>query len=448
MSFFKFIFLGLFLPVLLAAQPTFADGMKIVRDEEIEQSLRIMSKPIFDQAGLSSDAVRFVLVENPELNAFVAGGQNIFLHSGLILETQNPAELIGVIAHEAGHIADGHLLRGQTQVSNSSMQAMLTGFLGLAVAMGTRSPDAGMAIGSIGSTIATRNFLSHTRTQESSADQAGVRFLREARLPVTGLLSFMKKLESQELLPESQQSEYVQTHPLTQDRVDFLQHIVDDVLQGHTPPVWDELHYRIKAKLLGYLFPDYALQSKDMSVAGRYSRAIAWFRKGQTDKAMSLLTSLLKNEPENPYFYELKGQILFDGGAVDASIVAYARAVELAPFSSLIRITYAQSLLESKEKQGERRAEAIRQLNVAISKERFMSEPHYLLAVAYGKDGQEGLSRLHLAERALLQNNLEFAKREANLARANLKKGTPAYLRAEDILDISEENNKKKRKRG
>lgn len=440
--------LGCLLSLVLVAQPARAEGMNIVRDEEIEQSLKIMSKPVFDQAGLSADAVRFVLVENSALNAFVAGGQNIFLHSGLILETQNPAELVGVIAHETGHIADGHLLRGQAQVSNSAMQAMLTGFLGLAVAMGTRSADAGMAIGNMGATIATRNFLRHTRTQEGSADQAGVRFLRDARLPVTGFLSFMKKLESQELLPESQQSEYVQTHPLTQDRVDFLQHVVNDTPQGSTPAAWNEMHNRMRAKLWGYIFPDYALQGKDMSVAGQYSRAIAWFRKGQIDKAMDVLAPLLKEEPDNPYFYELKGQILFSSGAVDAAVAAYARAVELAPFSGLIRISYAQSLLESKEKQAERRAEAIRQLNMAISREKYMSEPHYLLAVAYGKDGQEGLSRLHLAERALLQNNIEFAKREASLAKSNLKKGTPAYLRAEDILDISDENSKKGGKRG
>lgn len=433
---------------LFGISPAFADAMNIIRDEEIEQSLKIMTKPVFDQAGLSGDTVRFVIVESSELNAFVAGGQNIFLYTELILQTQNPAELYGVIAHETGHIAGGHLLRGQVEMSGLSLQAMFAALLGMAVAVGAHAPDAGVAIGAMGSSITTREFLRHSRTQEGSADQAGVRFLQGAGLPVSGFLSFMKKLGSQELLPESEQSQYVLTHPLTEDRIDFLKRIVDESPQGKSPPAWDELHRRIKAKLLGYIFPDRALQDKDTSASARYARAIAWFRKGQLDKALELLDPLLREEPDNPYFHELKGQMLLENGRVEAAVADYARAVKLAPFSGLMRIAYAHSLLESREKKEEHLAEAVRQLNIAIGKERQMPEPHHLLAIAYGKQGQEGMSRLHLAEEALMQNKLDFAKREASLARANLKKGTPAYLRADDILNAAEKTDNKAKKRG
>ncbi len=423
---------------LLAASPSWAAGPSLIRDEEIEQSLKTMSRPIFNQSGLSAETVRFVIVDNAEPNAFVAGGQNIFLHTGLVLETQSPDELFGVIAHESGHIAGGHLFRGQAEVSNLSLQAMFASILGVAVAIGAHAPDAGIAIGSAASSITTRDFLRHTRTQEGAADQAAVRFLRGADLPVAGLLRFMQKLESQELLPESEQSQYVRTHPLTQDRVDFLRQIVTEKPPGTMPEAWHELHRRLKAKLTGYLFPDRALQNKENSVAAEYARAIAWFRKGQVQKALALLDPLLQAEPENPYFHELKGQILFESGRIEDAVAAYARAVELAPFSGLIRVAYAHSLLESKTDSKARLDEAVHQLTLALDREKRISEPHYLLAVAYGKQGFEGLSRLHLAEEALMQNRRAFAKREAGLAKTHLKKGTPSWQRAQDILEMAQ----------
>ncbi len=441
MSLFKKIIVCLVLLGVIGVGRAYADDdMSILRDEETEQALKTMITPIFKQAGLSPDTVKFIIVQSNEMNAFVAGGQNIFLYTDLILKTDNPEELFGVIAHETGHIADGHLFRGKMDMDHLSTEAILSNLLGVAVAIAGRSPGAGTAISSASDSVLTRTLLRHTRTQEGSADRAGVRFLQGAGLPVTGLLSFMKKLESQELIPETEQSEYVQTHPLTQDRVEALQHAVDEGPPGHTPPEWIELHRRLKAKLLGYLFPDRSLQDTGAAPATQYGHVVAWFRKNQPDKALATLDPLIKAEPNNPYFYELKGQIQYENGHIEDSIQSYSRAAELAPFSGLIRIAYAQSLLESKpeshEKQNERLAEAIRQLNAALDAEKQASEPHHMLAIAYGKQGQEGMSRLQLAEEALLQNNAAFARREAQLARVNLKKGTPAYQRAMDILDL------------
>ena len=423
-----------------------AGGLTILRDEETEQALKSMSRPVFEQAGLAPNDVRFIIVNDSSLNAFVAGGQNIFIHTGLVLETETAEELLGVIAHEAGHIASGHLFRGRNEAAGLSIQAFLANLLGIAVAIGTQTPGAGIAIGSASNTIAMRTLLRHTRTDEGSADQAGVRFLRSANLPITGLLGFMKKLESQELLPESQQSEYVRTHPLTQDRVEAVQHAVDTSPPGSSPPEWKELHQRMKAKLLGYLFPDKALLVKDESIAARYGRAQAHFRKGQSEKALAEMAGLLKAEPKNPYFHELRGQILFDAGKIEEAVKAYAEAAALAPLSALIRLSYAQSLLESKQDKAARLNEAIKQLTAALDIEKRISEPHRMLAIAYGKRGQEGLSRLHLAEEALMLGKPDFAKREATLAMANLQKSTPAYLRAEDIKTAAETAEKRKKK--
>ena len=449
-QFKKLIMCVVVLTVLGIAQAYADDDMNILRDEETERDLRTMVTPIFKQAGLSPDTVKFIIVESNELNAFVAGGQNIFLYTDLILKTENPEELLGVIAHESGHIADGHLFRGRQDMKNLSMEAILAQVLGVAVGIAGRSPNAGVAIGSASNSILMRTMLRHTRTQEGSADRAGVRFLEGAGLPLTGFLSFMKKLESQELVPETEQSEYVQTHPLTQDRIDSLQHAVDEGPKGHMPPEWIEMHRRIKAKLLGYLFPDRSLADHDTSRATQYGHAIAWFRKNEPDKALAMLEPLIKAEPQNPYFYELKGQILFDNGRIEDSIPAYAKAAEYAPFSGLLRMAYAQSLLESKQKSDAQLTEAIKQLSLALDAEKQSSQVHHLLAIAYGKQGHEGMSRLQLAEAAILEGNTSFAKREAGLARNNLTKGTPAWQRATDILDVvaqDEKENKKSEKR-
>lgn len=426
--------------LLAAAETACASDMKIIRDEEIEQTLKTFATPVFEEAGLSPQTVKFILIEDSELNAFVAGGQNIFMHTGLLLKSEDAAEVAGVIAHETGHIAGGHLFRAKEAVDNLSLQAMLANIIGIAAAVGAKSPDVGVAISSAGQSMALRTILRHTRVQETSADQAGVRFLQGAHLPVDGFLSFMQKMESQELLPESEQSAYVRTHPLTRDRVDFLRVIAEKPQGAKMPATWGTLHARMKAKLEGYLYPDRALARKDSSAETRYAQATAWYRKNKIEKALALLDPLLKEEPENPYFHELKGQIWFEQGQIEKSLPSYARAVQYAPKSGLIRAAYGHALLE-----GKKTDEAITQLTRALEAEPRQTRTHHLLAMAYGKQGKEGLSRLHLAEEALLQNKLDFAEKEANLAKAALPEKSSALQRVRDILDLVARKKKKKK---
>lgn len=407
---------------------------QLLRDEEIERMLKEISTPIFKQAGLPADSVQFILIEDPELNAFVAGGKNIFINTGLILATDSIEELIGVIAHETGHIASGHLVRITEAAEGLSAKAILSSVLGMAVAVGTGSAEAGVLISSFGVDAANKGMLKHTRTQEGSADQSAIKFLRGANLPISGLLSFMKKLESQELLPASEQSEYAQTHPLTQDRVESMQYAVDNNTKGAIPEKWNEYHRRMKAKTLGYVSPDEALKDKGEDFASKYGRAVAYYRKGDFDKSIPLIKELLVKEPKNSYLYELEGQIFFDKADIETSIVSYSQAVKFMPDSALLRIGYGHSLLESPNKKTERENEAIKILSEATRYENRSSEPYHLLAIAYGRKGDDGMSALFLAEEALMENNIQFARANAMRAKAKLKPGTPAALRADDIL--------------
>ena len=430
-------------PPAAYAQPS--KSLTLIRDQEIEDTLRLMSRPIFQQAGLSPQNVRFILVQNDALNAFVAGGQNIFIHTGLILETETPDELVGVIAHETGHIAGGHLFRTREAIEDASMQALLAQIIGLAAALGTGSGDAAMASAAAGQTFAQRSIMRHSRVQESSADQAGLRYLQDSGLPVEGLARFMEKLSSQELLPESQQSEYVRTHPLTRDRIDFLQNAISKQRrEGTVPAGWADQHARMKAKLYGYLYPERAVREAGTDIPSRYSRAIALYRRAQTKDALAELDNLLAAEPKNPWFYELKGQILFEGGRIDEAIPVIARAVEYAPDSGLIRTAYAHALLESQNDKTARTQQAVRELQRAQRTEPQSIIIQRLLATAYGRMGNEGMSRLHLAEQAALRGQREQAQREATLAQKYLPEKSAAWLRAQDILDLIGKKDKNK----
>ncbi len=412
-----------------------AHAQSVIRDQEIEDTLRSYAAPIFDRAGLTPQNVRFIIINSNDLNAFVAGGQNIFFYTGLLLETQTADELLGVIAHETGHIADGHLLRTKETIDNLSTQALLANILTAAAAIGLGSGQAAIASSNLGGSITQRLYLRHSRTQENAADQAGVRFLKESGLPLDGFVSFMDKLASQELLPESQQNPYVRTHPLSRDRVEFLKEQAAQVTKPVTlPPNWAERHARMRAKLEGYLYPERALSRKETDTATQYGRSIALYRKGKTAEALQTLETLIAQEQDNPYFQELKAQILFETGKTDEAVKTYARAVDLLPRSALIRTAYGHSLLESGGSKNVK--EAITQLEKSLRSEPIQADGQRFLAIAYGKDGQEGLSRLHLAEAAVLQGKRDIAKREAGLAQTLLKQKTPPWQRAQDILDL------------
>lgn len=429
----------LFIACLMVFMAAPVMAQSVIRDTEIEESLRDWGAPVFRAAGLQPDNVNIILINDSDVNAFVAGGPNIFLYTGLIKRSENPEELIGVMAHETGHISGGHLIRLRQSVEQASYETIIGTVLGIGAAMISGESGAAGAIISGSQSMATRRFLANTRLNESSADQAGLGFMSKAGIDPQGLVSFLGKLEGEELLPTSQQSEYIRTHPLTRNRMEALETGVQNS-PAHGKPApksWDEAYRRMKAKLIGYVQPDqvaWLYPNSDTSVAGRYARAIAAYRQNHVDEALRLADALIASEPNNPYFLELKGQMLVEFGRVRESLPSYKKAVAKAPQAALIKIAYAHALIESAGTDGKALWQAIDLLDDAEKDEKRSTRIHRLLATAYGRLGDETNARLHLAEEAVLQGRNDEAKRFATYVKDNAPKGSRTALRARDIL--------------
>jgi predicted Zn-dependent protease len=305
-------------------------------------------------------------------------------------------------------------------------------------------------IGAGATSMAQRGFLRHSRAFESSADQAALRYLEKAGLDPTGLKTFLQKLEGQELRPESQQSEYVRSHPLTRDRVLTIEnHVSGSSNRGKAMPErWVQQHRMMMAKLVGFITPQQVVwqyDDRDKSIESVAARAIAAYRLNEVERALTLANELLAREPENPYFHELKGQMLMDFGRVAEAIPFYEKAVRMLPDAGLIRTALAHAQIETAgTKDNARLEKAAENLSIALKSEPRSTRIHRLLATAYGRLGQESRAKLHLAEEALLQRRFDYAKQQAETARKGLKSGSPDWIRAGDILNyVSYEKGRK-----
>jgi predicted Zn-dependent protease len=432
-------FLFLVLMALMAVPPTpsraQAGGQTNIRDTEIENSLKEWIAPLLQAAGMGPDSVHLILVQSNDVNAFVAGGANIFIYTGLIEKTEGPGEIIGVLGHELGHVAGGHLVGMNSALERASYESILGMVVGIGAAIATGSGEAANAIMTGSNSIATRRLLAHSRVNESSADQAALRFLESAQLNPTGFRTFMQKLGSEELLPISQQSEYVRTHPLSSDRIDALGTRIDQSPYKDVtlPAKWTEEHKRMKAKLLGFIEPGrvpWVYGDRDQSIPARYAYAIAAYRQNKIGDALERIDSLIAQEPHNPYFQELKGQMLVDFGKLQDALPYYKKAVEDAPNAGLIRIDYGHALLETGSTE-----QAIENLERALRDEPRSGTAHRLLATAYGRTGRENIAKLHLAEEAVLQRNLDYAKKQAETVLNTSEKGSREWVQARDIID-------------
>ncbi len=300
-------------------------GDYLIRDSEIESILKGYAAPIFTVAGLDPKAVQIHVIASRQLNAFASGGQQMFFYTALLEQVRTPNELIGVIAHETGHIAGGHLARpneGQSNAIATLIGSMLIG----AATVAAGAPDAGAAIMASSSDFATRVYFKFSRTQESAADQAGMKFLEESHQSGRGLISFLEYLGDQEALLTSNQDPYVRDHPLTPERVAHLEDVAKMSPYYDTPdtPEHIEQFKRMQAKLRGFLDPvPQVLQEypqSDHSLYARYARAIAYHRSARLDKALDQIQSLVSENPDDPYFRELQGQILLESGKIKESI--------------------------------------------------------------------------------------------------------------------------------
>ena len=404
--------------------------------------IRELARPIFEVAGVSPSAVSIYIVNDPSLNAFVAGGQNIFVHTGLLMDARTPEELIGVLAHETGHLAGGHLARGSAALEEAQRTAILTTLLGIAAAIAAGEPGAGAALATAGPSIAQRSFLSYTRAMENSADQAGMAYLEAAGISSEGLMNFLQRLENQELLSTNRQVEYVRTHPLTRDRVEAIRAFVErSPLTGQAVPAGLRDRFdRMQAKLIGYLQPQQALRRYSATatdIPSRYGRALALFRTGSLDEALAIMTDLIAAEPNNPFFAELTGQMLLENGRIDEARSYYERAAAALPNEPLILVALAQTKIATERP--EDLASAVADLEWAVEQPGGSTPFTWrLLAIAYGRSGDLGRSALALAEEALAAGNEEEARQQAARALRTLAHGSPGWLRATDIQAVTQ----------
>jgi predicted Zn-dependent protease len=420
-----------------------SNKISLIRDAEIENIIRAYSTPLFQAAGLNPDDVRIHLVNDRSLNAFVAGGQRLFINTGLILQSAHSGQLIGVIAHETGHISGGHLAKMEEEMRRASAQQILAMILGGAAAIGTGRGDAGAAVIMGGASTAMRGFLAFTRTQESAADAAALKVLDLTRQSAQGFLEFMQVLEKQDPRTPDRQDPYLRTHPLSRERVEVLRQHVAASPYSSVPlsAAFENMHQRMKAKLYAFLNPlGHTLRQypeRDKSLVARYARAIAYYRAPQLDKALELVDGLIRERPDDPYFNELKGQMLFENGRVAESIGLYQTAVRLLPNSGLLKGDLARAQIEAQDPA--LLEAAIANLNAALREDR--AQPFYWrqLAIAYGRRGEMAESSLALAEEAMLLNRAKEARYHAGRAEQLLPRGSPGWLQAQDILEHARE---------
>lgn len=429
------------LSTVAVAQPR---GGTLIRDAEIERTLRMLSDPIFKAAGIAPESVNIFILLDPSLNAFVANGRNMFLHTGLLQQFDRPETLIGVIAHETGHITGGHLARRMIAADNLSGPAVLALVLAVAAGVASGSGGAGAAAAIGGQDALRRSMLAFSRGEEAAADQAGVSFMNRAGIDPDGMMDILQLFKGQEVFSSTRLDPWALTHPLSSERISSLANrIAESPARGATvPPALAYWHARMRAKLDGFTgSPERTLARLEFeehpdSELNLYRRAIAEFRLADAPAALATLDRLQALRPDDPYFHELRGQILFESARAAEAVAPYRRALALAPDEPLIAGNLGRALLALGTPQAE--AEALDILKRATRND--PGDPGVLrdLAMAYARAGDEGMATLTTAERLALAGNLADAGRQARRALGLLPQGSPAWLRADDIAAIAD----------
>ena len=426
------LFTGLWLSARAEAQ-----GISLIRDAEVEHTIDVYATPLFQAAGLSPAGIRIFLVDSKTLNAFVAGGQNLFLHTGLLMAAKEPGEVIGVIAHETGHIAGGHVAGRTDQLQKSQTGVLASYVLGLGAALATGEPALGAAVIAGGQDVALKGLLRFTRSQEGAADQSAVSYLKATEQSPEGLAAFMETLSGQEALLVENQDPYLQTHPLSQDRVAFFRRAVETSPYKDTPPDPElvRLHQRMVAKLSGFLEPKRLVlrryPKEDRSLPARYARSIANYRANELDQALAGIDELLAEHPDDPYFHELRGQMLMENARLEEALPSYETAAAALPGATTIHLALAQVQIELDRP--ELNEPALQNLDKVLRKEPRNGFAWRLAATAYSRLGDQGMMTLALSESALAAGRYAEAIDRAKRAQELLGEGSVAGLQAQDV---------------
>jgi predicted Zn-dependent protease len=432
----------------LAPKPGFAQeakGSPVIRDTEAEQLLRDYTRPILRVAGLEKQNIQVVIINDNVFNAFVADGHRIFVNYGAIMQSETPNQLIGVLAHETGHLAGGHLAKLRQQLAQAQTQMVIAMLLGAgALVAGAKSggdnglTNAGAAAISAPQEVIRRSLLSYQRQQEENADRAGVKFLNATGQSAKGMYATFKRFTNDSLFAAYGADPYVQSHPMPADRVAALEEI------AHSSPYWDKKddaalqlrHDMVRAKISAFMerqdtvYRRYPLS--DTSLPARYAHAIATYRHGDLRTALAQIDALIQLQPANPYFYELRGQALLEGGKPAEAIAPLRKAVQLSNNAPLIEMLLGQALVGTDNNAYS--AEAIAILRAAVSRETEAPLGYMQLAMAYGRKGDYAEADLASAQAAYLRGDNKTARDLASRAKTRFAVGTPGWVRADDIV--------------
>jgi len=421
-------------------------GPPTLRDAETEQLLREYTRPILRAAGLEKQNIQIVIINDPTFNAFVADGRRIFVNFGAIMQSQTPNQLIGVLAHETGHLAGGHLAKMREQIARAQTSMIIAMLLGAgALVAGARGGNSNGGLTNVGAAAVSapqelirNSLLSYARQQEENADRAGVKFLTATGQSAKGMYDTFKRFSDESLFAAHNADPYMQSHPMPVERVAALEEI------AHSSPYWDKKddpalqmrHDMVRAKISAFLerqdtvYRRYPLS--DTSLPGRYAHAIATYRHGDLHSALTQIDALIQLQPANPYFYELRGQALLEGGKPAEAIAPLRKAVQLSGNNALIEMLLGQALVATDNNAYS--AEAIEILRAAVARETEAPLGYSQLAMAYGRKGDYAEADLASAQAAYLRGDNKTARDLASRAKTRFAIGTPGWVKADDIV--------------
>jgi predicted Zn-dependent protease len=435
---------GLVAAVLVAAltffsapTPVSAQGLPLIRDTEIENLLNDYARPIFKAAGLGEGRVAVRIVRSDIFNAFVLDGRNVFIHTGALMQAETPNQIIGVIAHEAGHIAGGHLAALRSRIARDQTRALLIRMLGLGVAIATGAGEAVFA----GDELIMRSLLAERRSQEAAADQAGLRYLNATGQSGRGMLETFERFAQQEYISDTYKDPFVRSHPVATDRLARLRELVQNSPYYNVtdPPQLQLRHDMMRAKLAGYLERPQVVFNRyprsDTSLPARYARAIATFMQGGQSAlpaALEQVDALIRERPDNPYFHELKADFLTRSGKSREAIAPLRQALRLSKGASLIRVQLASALLATNDPKvvGEA-ADLLRKSIIEDENPR----AYRSLADAYYRLGRQAEADAAIAQAYFLEGDVKQAQNFATRAQRALRQGSPTWLKMDDIIN-------------
>lgn len=429
---------------IAAPQPASAQstgGMPVIRDAEIEGLLRDYMAPIFKASGVGEGVVEITIINSREFNAFVADGRRIFVNAGTLMDAKTPNEVIGVLAHETGHIAGGHLARMRQQIDNMQTMAIVGMLLG-AGAVGAAAMSGGgrnvgdAAIGAVmgPQQIIQRTLLGYQRTQEEAADRAAVSYLNKTGQSAKGMLTTFQRFANQVAFSKRYIDPYAQTHPMPMDRIENLQTLAKQspYFDKLDPPALQARHDMMRAKLFGFIDTPEAVGRRyppsDTSLPARYARAIATYRSAPLDGAIAQIDGLIASQPQNPWFHELKGQAYLENGRPKQAIPSLQRALALAPNASLVRTMLGQAMVTNGDSKS-----ALSELTRATAVDTKNADGYRQLALAYARQNKLPEADLATAQAAFASGDYGTAKQIAERAKKGFKQGTPNWLKADDI---------------